>query len=111
MFDWFFLGVLLLLAFPFIAIVALVKAINVNDLLRRLEARVALIERGAAPLAAAAPPPAPEPAPARPQAPVAPPPAAPQAPIAASTSVPASPPPSAAAPPARVGFEERVGTR
>jgi uncharacterized membrane protein len=121
MFDWFFLGVLLLLAFPVIAIVALVKAINLNDLLRRLETRVALLERGTAPVAAPAPPPRAEPAAPAPQAaaPAEPPAPRPQAPLqapittpaSARASVPASPPPSAAAPPARVGFEERVGTR
>ena len=47
-------GVLLLLAFPIITIVALVMGINTRDRLRQLQQRVAVLEAGqaAAPIAA-----------------------------------------------------------
>ena len=65
--DFFFLAGLVLLAFPIIAIVALVKTININERLRAIEARFAALELqrtgapGAAPVPSAAPQPAPEP--------------------------------------------------
>ena len=47
--DLFFVVlVLLLLAFPVIAIVALVKSVGLGQQLRRIEARLAAIERGGA---------------------------------------------------------------
>src|SRR5438128_4550985 len=118
--DFFFTIGLLLLAFPVIAIVALVKAINANDRLGRIESRLAALEPKAAGVPGPAPapvvtpqpmppPPAPEPAPA-PVAPAAavelPPPPEP----AALPPTPAQP--AAAAEPERVvSFEEKFGTR
>src|SRR5262245_1073026 len=120
--------VLLVLAFPIIAIVALVKSIGLGDRLRFLEMRLASLERLTAqatpaavpptpapepapppaepvpekPAEAAAPPPEPEPAIAA-MSPIAPPPVAPTAPAA---------PAAASAPPApRMSFEERLGTQ
>ena len=113
MFGFFFLGVLVLLAFPVMAIVALIRANEARGLLWRLDSRVAALERGLAPAAALPAQPTAEPAPASPQAaaPAEPPPPAPP-PTPASASVPPAPPSSAATPePAPVGFEERVGTR
>jgi uncharacterized membrane protein len=114
MFDPFFLAVLALLAFPVMAIVALIRANEARGLLWRLDSRVAALESGLAPTAALPAQPPAEPAPASPPAAAPaepPPPAAPPTPP--SASVPPSPPPSAATPPppAPVGFEERVGTR
>jgi uncharacterized membrane protein len=102
---------LLLLSFPIIAIVALVKTVNINERLGALERRLVALERGpaGAPGAAApqpeAPPPAPGAAaePARPQEPPAPPPPEPTAPTA-----PAADP---VEPEREIGFEERFGTR
>ena len=118
MFDPFFLAVLVLLAFPVMAIVALIRANEARGLLRRLDSRVAALEDGLAPAAAVPTLPPAEPAPASPQAaapteppPPAPPPTPPSASLP-SASVPPSPPPSPATPePAPVGFEEPVGTR
>ena len=114
---------LLLLSFPIIAIVALVKTINITDRLRALEQRFAALERRVAAAPGAAPPPPetpaaepPEPAaaaePVSPQEPPPEPEAAPPEPVAA---------PPAAAPPAQgaaqaepeyvVSLEERFGTR
>ncbi len=120
--DFFFAIGLLLLAFPVIAIVALVKAINANDRLRGIETRLAALE----PMAAGAPRAAPAPAAA--MQPVSPPPApepalAPIAPVVTSAVEPPRPPkptppqpapaqPAAAAEPERVvSFEEKFGTR
>jgi uncharacterized membrane protein len=104
---------LLLLSFPIIAIVALVKAINLSDRLRGLEQRFAALELrlagapGAAPVEREAPP---APSPAMPPAsePVASPAAPPEPEVALE--------PPAQAPDARppehvAGFEERFGTR
>jgi uncharacterized membrane protein len=113
MFGFFFLGVLVLLAFPVMAIVALIRANEARGLLRRLDSKVAALEHGLAPAAALPAQPPAELAPASPQAaaPAAPPPPAPP-PTPPSASVPPAPPRSAATPPpAPVGFEERVGTR
>src|SRR5689334_9903472 len=119
--DFFFTIGLLLLAFPIIAIVALVKTININDRLRGVEARLATLEpkTAGAPGAAPAPivtprpvppPPAPEPAPApiAPAAAIEPP--RPPTPAAPPPPMPAQP--AAAAEPERViSFEEKFGTR
>src|SRR5579864_8250735 len=105
MFDPFFLAVLALLAFPVMAIVALIRANEARGLLWRLDSRVAALESGLAPAAALPAQPPAEPAPASPQAaapaeppPPAPPPTHPPA-LVPSASVPPSPPPSAATPP------------
>jgi uncharacterized membrane protein len=116
--DFFFTIGLLLLAFPVIAIVALVKTININDRLRGMEARLAALEpkTAGAPGAAPAPivtpqpvppPPAPEPTPAPiAQAAAVEPPSAPE------PAAPPPPQPAAAVEPERViGFEEKFGTR
>ncbi len=131
MFDLIVIIVLVMLAFPVIAIIALAQASTLRGLLVRLEARVAALERvlelrgsttpelrsaaapGASPeiTTTPAPPqatPQPETAAAPPPPPPLPPPPASPPPI---TSVPPSPPPSTPAPPERPGFEERFGTR
>ena len=125
---------LLVLSFPIIAIVALVKAVNVNDRLRAMEVRFEALElkvgsllRAAPSPAAAAQPAAPPPQPAPPQAapaasatpetikaPAEPPPPPEAAPKPAPASVPsASPPPASAAPSQQpaLSFEEKFGTR
>ncbi len=63
--EFFLLG-LLVLSFPIIAIVALVKTININERLRAIEARFAALElqRTGAPRAASMPSVAPQPTPA-----------------------------------------------
>jgi uncharacterized membrane protein len=120
MFDWILIVVLLVLAFPVIAIVALVKTSSLRDALIGLEARVGRLERGlaaaqepqaqqqaaASPSPAASPAPAPRPQVSAPPAPVARPPSPP--PPAASVPVTPRPPSSAPAP---ISFEERFGTR
>src|SRR5262249_29516227 len=100
---------LLLLAFPIIAIVALVMAVGLGTELRRLNTRLAAIERN---LAASAPgtPAAPS-APAEPIPPVSQPAATP-----AETAAPPPEPEQAAAPPAgptapSMSLEERLGTQ
>ncbi len=115
-----------MLAFPIIAIVALVKTVNINDRLRGIEARFAALELrvigapGAAPAAAkapqpATPPPAPKPAPAlaisaaaaeppRVEQPVPPPQPKP-------TAAPPAPPAEPVEPERVISFEEKFGTR
>jgi uncharacterized membrane protein len=105
---------LLLLAFPIIAITALVKSVGLAEHLRRLEARLAVLERGVAGM------PAPEPiapisvpqAETRPEeAPVPPerePPIAAFSPIASPPQT--APPPAPPAAP-RMSLEERLGTQ
>src|ERR1700704_3362032 len=125
--DLFFVVLgLLLLAFPVMAIAALVKTVGLGEQLRRVEVRLAALERvGAAPTAglseqrAPAESPAPTTPPiaeaiAPPAAPSAAEPAAPSEPepvIAASSPV-APPPPTAPVGPAvpSMSFEERLGT-
>jgi uncharacterized membrane protein len=129
--EFFLLG-LLLLSFPIIAIVALVKAINAGDRLRGIEARFEALEArlagapGAAPIPATAPRPA-EPPPAAapadtikaglPPAPTLvvksePEPAPEPAPASGAAAPPPPSPPSPPAdePPAQ-SFEEKFGTR
>jgi len=76
--DFFFTIGLLLLAFPVIAIVALVKTININDRLRGMEARLAALEpkTAGAPGAAPAPIVTPQPVPPPPAPQHSPPPVA-----------------------------------
>ena len=133
MFDFDLLAILLLaaLAFPVIAIVALVMTISLRDLVRRLDARLGNVERELAhrvtapaqitavvapepqPPAAPATAPAESPASVSPSPPLAPPqPPSPQPP--SPQLGPASVPPVPAvspAPPRAVSFEERFGTR
>ena len=118
--DLFFvLLALLLLAFPIIAIAALVKSVGLSEHLRRVEARLAALERGIA----AATPPAPAPPTHEPIPPAAEPttsvpepetpakeaPAPPERepPIA----VPIAPPPQPAPIAPRMSLEERLGTQ
>ena len=118
--DLFFvLLALLLLAFPIIAITALVKSVGLSEHLRRVEARLAALERGIA----AATPPAPAPPTHEPIPPAAEPttsvpepetpakeaPAPPERepPIA----VPIAPPPQPAPIAPRMSLEERLGTQ
>src|SRR4051812_7686120 len=119
---------LLVLTFPIIAIVALVKSVGLGEQLRRVETRLAALERARvapapgvpeqqAPVATPAPPRTP---PATPPisepmaAPIAPEPPAPSEPEPAiAASAPVAPPPTAPAAAAAPGmsFEERLGTQ
>ena len=115
----FVLLALLLLAFPIIAIAALVKSVGLGEHLRRVEARLAALERGiaaAAPPAPAPPthepiPPAAEPTTSVPEpetpAKEAPRPPEREPPIA----VPIAPPPQPAPIAPRMSLEERLGTQ
>jgi uncharacterized membrane protein len=123
MFDFLVILVLVALAFPVIAIVALVKATSLRTLVLALGARVEALERElahrdavSAQVAAATT----EAAPTR--APVAAPPPVATPPGAQAPAEPPLPPPSvplvgapaaspAPAPPRAIGFEERFGTR
>jgi uncharacterized membrane protein len=117
--SFLFLLGLLLLAFPVIAIVALVKVLTLGDQMRRVDARLAALERQAtAPAsgAAAAAPPAPEPerAPeisepivAAPPEPTAPSPEQ-EPPVTAASPI--APPQAAPAAPA-MSLEERLGSQ
>jgi uncharacterized membrane protein len=112
-FNWIVLVVLAALAFPVIAIVALVKAIELRSLLQRLDLRVMMLERRLAPAdllppQQTAPQHTPPPPQAAAQAEPPPPPSPPPQPI----SVPPSPvSPALPSPPRPIGFEERFGTR
>ncbi len=111
---------LVVLAFPILAIVALVMAIAARGRVNALEQRLAALERpraqaAAAPAMAPPPPEAPRPAAAPPPPPVTPSPVMPPppprpAPVTHPIPVPAVPAPAAAAEPA-ITFEERFGTR
>jgi uncharacterized membrane protein len=132
MFDFLItVAVLAVIAFPVIAIIALVRSIELSRLVFGLDARLRALEHAlppgeaprapaaapraaAPPLPAAAPPPpaaAPPPPAAAPEA--APPPPPPSPPQPSPTSVPPARAPAAAATPAPgpIGFEERFGTR
>src|SRR6266852_3992445 len=118
--SFFILLGLLLLAFPIVAIVALVKSVGLGDQLRRVDARVATLERriaaGPAPSAAGAEPPRPAPASPIAEPPVEKPapPVAAASPIAPPQAAPATPaaPMAASAPAApAMSFEERLGTQ
>ena len=120
--DIFVLLGLALLAFPVIAIVALVKTININDRLRGMEARFAALELALGRCAAARRPGAtqlrraPAPSQSRPAdtrgGRAAPAPPEPIAPPPRDTVVTPPAQPAEAAPPERVvSFEEKFGTR
>jgi len=104
--------VLAALAFPVIAVIALIKVMELRDLLRRLDLRVVMLERHLAPADLSPPETAPQLAPPPPQAaaPAEPPPPLPPPalPPPQPTSVPS---PALPSPPERIGFEERFGTR
>jgi uncharacterized membrane protein len=111
---------LLLLSFPIIAIVALVKAVNLNERLRIVEERLTLMaQRPTGAPATAAEAPAPRPTAPLPETPPEPtrsadptPPQTP-APVSAATAAELRPAPSTprATQPCHIGFEERFGTR
>ena len=121
MFDGIVIIVLIALAFPVIAVIALVQASSLGGVVRRLEVRVIGLERAiaafgagtasapppAAPVAARIPTPSP-PAPVQTE-PTVPPPVPPVAPAAGA--VPSAPMRAPSSPPPRIGFEERFGTR
>jgi uncharacterized membrane protein len=116
--EFFLLG-LLVLSFPIIALVALVKTININERLRAIEARFAALELQStgAPRAASVPSVAPQPTPA-PEPETTPTPAATEPPASSEPIAPPRPDPTpvpptpAAAEPERVvSFEEKFGTR
>jgi uncharacterized membrane protein len=121
MFDFLItVAVLAVIAFPVIAIIALVRSIELSRLVFGLDARLRALEHAlppgeasrapaAAPRAAATPAP-PPPAASPEQAPPPPPPSPPQP---SPTSVPPARAPAAAATPSPgpIGFEERFGTR
>jgi uncharacterized membrane protein len=120
-------AVLAVIAFPVIAIIALVRSIELSRLVFGLDARLRALEhalppgvaprapaaapRAAAPALPAAAPPAPPSPAAAPEA--APPPPPPSPPQPSPTSVPPARAPAAAAAPSPgpIGFEERFGTR
>jgi uncharacterized membrane protein len=127
MFDLIVILVLAALAFPVIAIVALVMVLSLRNEFARLAGRLRALELErppreavAAPALARPPTPAAAPAPERPPEPAATPAAPP--PIAASETAaappplpshlpPPAPPAPAASPPRSISFEERFGTR
>ena len=126
--DFLFLLALLLLAFPIIAIVALVMALGLRDQLRRTQARLALVEGRLAasprapqrdrpremPAEPVPPPPVVEAPPAvepRPQPQVPPEPGARTPEGEPSPASASAPPPQAAAAPASMSLEERLGTQ
>jgi uncharacterized membrane protein len=110
---------LLLLAFPIIAIAALVKSVGLGEHLRRVEARLAALERGMA----AATPPAPAPPKHQPVPPASEPTTSvpePEAPAKEAVAppereppiaVPIAPPPQPAPIAPRMSLEERLGTQ
>jgi uncharacterized membrane protein len=120
MFESILIIAIIALAFPVIAIIALVQASSLGGVVRRLEGRVTALERAgaasdagsaaarAAPLAAPVPAPQPPPA-AAPIEPPAPPPKPPPEPPA--SSVPSAPTRAPSSQPPRIDFEERFGTR
>jgi uncharacterized membrane protein len=127
MFDLIVILVLLALAFPIIAIIALVMVVDLRGLVRRLEQRVRMLEHAVPPgatatRAAPATPPAPAPPQPAPQPtsesataaepPGSPPPSTPPPPPPPPASVPIAPaPPSSPSPLQQIGLEERFGTR
>src|SRR5436190_22461865 len=111
--------VLVVTAFPVIAIVALVKTININDRLRGIETRLAVLEPqvAGAPGAAPVPPapastfkPAPEPI-VPPAASAVPPPPPKPAPVRPKPAVQPTRPAATTQPEHVISFEERFGTR
>jgi len=131
MFDGIVILVLIALAFPVIAVVALVQASSLGGIVRRLEGRVNALERAiaatgartapaAAPTAPVAAPtiPTPPPPPQSPPAPVqtepaVPPPVPPSGPVpsAVPSTRPHAPPSQLPSVPPSISFEERFGTR
>ena len=107
------LGIFVVLAFPVIAIIGLVSALNAKERARLLELRVAVLEAGA-PAARSAPAAGPQPivveTPPPAREPIIEAPVADLAPPAAPATFPPPPPPRAAAQPSAT-LEERFGTQ
>jgi uncharacterized membrane protein len=123
MFDLIVILVLLALAFPIMAIIALVNVTSLSGVVRRLEQRVRMLEHAAPPGAATAgatpethagpAPPQLAPRPASEPTTVAEPPGPPppSAPLPPTPPPIAPAPPSSPSPPQQIGLEERFGTR
>ena len=121
MFDGIVIIVLIALAFPVIAVIALVQASSLGGVVRRLEVRVIGLERAIAAFGAGTAPAPPPAAPVAAHIPTPPPPASvqtepivppPVPPVAlAASAVPSAPMRAPSSPPPRIGFEERFGTR
>ena len=120
MFDWFFYIVAAVLAAPVVAVIALVRSVQLNKRLHGIELKLAMLERQSAPAvssppqAVARPPAAPPEAasatvPEAPISPVPPPSSLPRASF--SGSVPNFPQASASPAAHTINFEERFGTR
>jgi len=120
MFDWFFYIVAAVLAAPMVAVIALVRSVQLNKRLHGIELKLAMLERQSAPAvssppqAVARPPAAPPEAasatvPEAPISPVPPPSSLPRA--SSSGSVPNFPQASASPAAHTINFEERFGTR
>ena len=120
MFDWFFYIVAAVLAAPVVAVIALVRSVQLNKRLHGIELKLAMLERQSAPAvssppqAVARPPAAPPEAasatvPEAPISPVPPPSSLPRA--SSSGSVPNFPQASASPAAHTINFEERFGTR
>ena len=112
MFGWMVLALVALLAAPVLSVIALVLAIGDSALLRQLNERLKVLERGQAAKSAPAPGPTPQPTPQSAPAPT-------PAPIVAApvetppppTSVPDLSSPRAPSSAQKIGLEERFGTR
>jgi uncharacterized membrane protein len=114
MFGWIVLALVALLAAPVLSVIALVLAIGDSALLRQLNERLKVLERGQAAKSAPAPGPTPQHTPQSAPAPA-------PAPIVAApaetppppppTSVPVSSSPRAPSSAQKIGLEERFGTR
>jgi hypothetical protein len=113
MFGWMVLALVALLAAPVLSVIALVLAIGDSALLRQLNERLKVLERGQAAKSAPAPGPTPQPTPQSAPAPApAPIVAAPaETPPPPPTSVPVSSSPRAPSSAQKIGLEERFGTR
>jgi uncharacterized membrane protein len=109
MFGWMVLALVALLAAPVLSIIALVLAIGDSALLRQLNERLKVLERGQAAKSAPAPGPTPQPTPQSAPAPIVAAPA--ETPPPPPTSVPVSSSPRAPSSAQKIGLEERFGTR
>jgi uncharacterized membrane protein len=110
MFDWFFYIVAAVLAAPVVAVIALVRSVQLNKRLHGIELKLAMLERQSAPAVSSPPP---EAASATvPEATISPVPPPSSLPRASSPgSVPNFPQASASPAAHTVSFEERFGTR
>jgi uncharacterized membrane protein len=115
MFGWMVLALVALLAAPVLSVIALVLAIGDSALLRQLNERLKVLERGQAARSAPAPGPTPQPtpqsAPAPAPAPLVAAPVETPPPSPPPTSVPVSSSPPTPSSAQKIGLEERFGTR